>query len=143
MARTTPPDHSPTEGGPLYRRIATQLLGELHDGTIPPGERLPAERQLAEHFGVSRETVRQALELLRRDGLVATDRRGSHATLPGPPVEHPAPGPRTPAPRPWPPSPGSPRRRSTPKPSDWPRTGRRWCTATAPRPPTAMSCARL
>lgn len=85
MARSTPHDHPLTEGEPLYRRIATQLLGELRDGTIPPGERLPGERQLAEHFRVSRETVRQALEVLRRDGLVATDRRGSHATLPGQP----------------------------------------------------------
>ncbi|GAB2881568.1 winged helix-turn-helix domain-containing protein [Streptomyces deserti] len=90
MARTTPHETPLAEGGPLYRRIATQLLGELRDGTITPGERLPAERQLAEHFGVSRETVRQALQVLRRDGLVATDRRGSHATLPGPPVQTPA-----------------------------------------------------
>ncbi|MFF7871424.1 GntR family transcriptional regulator [Streptomyces qaidamensis] len=90
MARTTPHDPPPAEGEPLYRRIATELLGELHDGTVPPGERLPGERRLAGHFGVSRETVRQALELLRRDGLVATDRRGSHATLPGLPVETPA-----------------------------------------------------
>ncbi|MEV0738007.1 GntR family transcriptional regulator [Streptomyces sp. NPDC050549] len=89
MARTTP--HHPTaDDQPLYGKVATQLLGELHDGTIPPGERLPGERQLAEHFQVSRETVRQALEVLRRDGLVATDRRGSHATLPGLPVESPS-----------------------------------------------------
>ncbi|MEU5311432.1 GntR family transcriptional regulator [Streptomyces sp. NPDC021562] len=78
-----------SEGQPLYWRIATRLLGELHDGTVPPGERLPSERELARHFGVSRETVRQALEVLRRSGLVATDRRGSHATLPGRPVERP------------------------------------------------------
>ncbi|MFJ4695440.1 GntR family transcriptional regulator [Streptomyces sp. NPDC088766] len=84
MARTIPHDQ------PLYRRIAKELLGELRDGTIPPGERLPAERQLAEHFGVSRVTVRQALEVLRRDGQVATDRRGSHAALPGAPVADPA-----------------------------------------------------
>ncbi|MFJ8532289.1 GntR family transcriptional regulator [Streptomyces sp. NPDC093591] len=90
MARTTPHDRPLTEAQPLYRRIAGQLVGELRDGTIPPGERLPGERQLAEHFEVSRETVRQALEVLRRSGLVATDRRGSHATLPGPPVETPA-----------------------------------------------------
>lgn len=91
MARTTPHDPARTEGehrgDPLYWRVATRLLGELRDGTVPPGERLPGERQLAGHFGVSRETVRQALEVLRRDGLVATDRRGSHATLPGLPVE--------------------------------------------------------
>ncbi|MFF9276635.1 GntR family transcriptional regulator [Streptomyces griseosporeus] len=118
MARTTPPDHphttdrhphgthlpdrlpdfldeGPLDGSapddpPLYWRVATRLLGELRDETIPPGERLPGERHLAEHFGVSRETVRQALEVLRRRGLVTTDRRGSHATLSGPPVEHPA-----------------------------------------------------
>ncbi|MCI3279306.1 GntR family transcriptional regulator [Streptomyces cylindrosporus] len=90
MARTTPHDHAPAEGRPLYRHVAAQLLGELRDGTVPPGERLPGERQLAEHFGVSRETVRQALEVLRREGLVATDRRGSHATLPGLPVQTPS-----------------------------------------------------
>jgi DNA-binding transcriptional ArsR family regulator len=87
------PAHDPArtlDEQPLYWRVATELLGELHDGTVPPGERLPGERRLAEHFGVSRETVRQALQVLRRRGLVATDRRGSHAALPGPPVEHPA-----------------------------------------------------
>ncbi|MFJ5774035.1 GntR family transcriptional regulator [Streptomyces sp. NPDC093094] len=89
MDRTIPHD-PPPPGEPLYLRIAAELLGELRDGTIPPGERLPGERQLAEHFGVSRETVRQALEVLRRDGLVATDRRGSHATLPAAPVEPPS-----------------------------------------------------
>ncbi|MER5448639.1 GntR family transcriptional regulator [Streptomyces sp. NPDC002766] len=90
MARTTPHDHSPVPDPPLYWRVATRLLDELRDGGIPPGERLPSERKLAEHLGVSRETVRQALEVLRRDGLVATDRRGSHATLPGPAVRSPS-----------------------------------------------------
>ncbi|MFE2811096.1 GntR family transcriptional regulator [Streptomyces nigra] len=89
MVRTTPHERPLTTAEPLYWRIATQLLGELRDGTIPPGERLPGERQLAGHFGVSRETVRQALEVLRGSGLVATDRRGSHASLPGLPVEAP------------------------------------------------------
>ncbi|WP_328935342.1 MULTISPECIES: GntR family transcriptional regulator [unclassified Streptomyces] len=90
MARTTPHDHPIADDQPLYGKVAAQLLGELHDGTIPPGERLPGERHLAEHFQVSRETIRQALEVLRRDGLVSTDRRGSHATLSGHPVENPS-----------------------------------------------------
>ncbi|MGW0819522.1 GntR family transcriptional regulator [Streptomyces viridiviolaceus] len=90
MARTTPHDHPLTDAQPLYSRIAVELLGELTDGTVPPGGRLPGERRLAEHFGVSRETVRQALEVLRRDGLITTDRRGSHATLPGPPARSPS-----------------------------------------------------
>ena len=85
MART---DHPVSETQPLYWRVATELLCELRNG--PPGGRLPSERRLAGRFGVSRETVRQALEVLRRDGLVATDRRGSHTTLPGLPVETPA-----------------------------------------------------
>ncbi|MET9253988.1 GntR family transcriptional regulator [Streptomyces sp. NPDC048182] len=90
MARTSPHDRlrppSDPETPPLYRKVVTRLLNELRDGTVPPGRRLPSERRLAEHFGVSRETVRQALEVLRRDGLVTTDRRGTHATLPGPPA---------------------------------------------------------
>ncbi|MET8640332.1 GntR family transcriptional regulator [Streptomyces sp. NPDC004675] len=83
MARTTRPEHPHAPEEPLYRRIAAELLGELRQGTVPPGERLPGERQLAAHFSGSRETVRQALEMLRRGGLVAVDRRGSHAVLPG------------------------------------------------------------
>jgi DNA-binding transcriptional ArsR family regulator len=89
MARTTLHDHPQSDHPvpPLYWRVAAELLDELRDGIVPPGERLPGERQLAAHFGVSRETVRQALEVLRRDGLVSTDRRGSHATLSGRPVQ--------------------------------------------------------
>jgi DNA-binding transcriptional MocR family regulator len=84
MARTTPS----SDLEPLYARIAELLLGELRDGTIPPGERLPGERELAARFAVSRETVRQALQMLRRAGQVSTDRRGSHATLTGTGAEH-------------------------------------------------------
>ncbi|MGW6524544.1 GntR family transcriptional regulator [Streptomyces sp. NPDC054950] len=87
---TTPDVHPHPDEGPLYRRIATQLLGELREGTIAAGERLPAERRLAGHFGVSRQTVRQALEVLRSDGLVETDRRGSHAALPAGPLGTPS-----------------------------------------------------
>ncbi|MFH9550218.1 GntR family transcriptional regulator [Streptomyces sp. NPDC017435] len=94
MARSTTPTpshvHPCPDDRPLYWRIAGRLLGELRDGTVAPGERLPGERQLAARFGVSRETVRQALEVLRRDGLVETDRRGSHAALPGGPLGDPS-----------------------------------------------------
>ncbi|MFI9248585.1 GntR family transcriptional regulator [Streptomyces sp. NPDC053069] len=87
MARTTPHEPAQIDDRPLYGRIAALLLDELRDGTIAPGERLPGERHLAAYFQVSRETVRQALEVLRRSGLVATDRRGSHAALPARPVQ--------------------------------------------------------
>ncbi|MCX4999878.1 GntR family transcriptional regulator [Streptomyces longwoodensis] len=89
MARSIPREHPHIEERPLYWRIAMELLGALRDGTFPPGRRLPGERRLAQQYGVSRETVRQALDVLRRDGLVDTDRRGSHAALPGTPVSTP------------------------------------------------------
>ncbi|MGW7528686.1 GntR family transcriptional regulator [Streptomyces sp. NPDC054783] len=89
MARTTPHEPAQSDDRPLYGRIAALLLDELRAGAIPPGERLPGERHLAAYFQVSRETVRQALEVLRRSGAVSTDRRGSHATLPARPVTTP------------------------------------------------------
>ncbi|MDQ0681763.1 DNA-binding GntR family transcriptional regulator [Streptomyces achromogenes] len=88
MARSTtlvPPSATPSaDDRPLYRRVAAELFGELRE-TVAPGERLPSERRLAGRFGVSRETVRQALEVLRRDGLIETDRRGSRVAPPGGP----------------------------------------------------------
>jgi DNA-binding GntR family transcriptional regulator len=87
MARTTPHEPAPQEAAqsddrPLYGRIAALLLDELRAGTIPPGERLPGERHLAAYFQVSRETVRQALEVLRRSGAVSTDRRAAMPRCP-------------------------------------------------------------
>lgn len=80
MARSTTLVPPSTDDRPLYRRIAEELLGASH-ATPAPGERLPSERRLAGQFGVSRETVRQALQVLRHDGLVETDRRGSRVAL--------------------------------------------------------------
>src|SRR6185437_1926021 len=41
------------------------------DGRLAPGDRLPAERALAEEHGVSRMTVRQALQALESRGLLS------------------------------------------------------------------------
>ncbi len=40
---------------------------------LPPGERLPSEADLIEHFGVARMTVRQAVQELRREGYVFSE----------------------------------------------------------------------
>lgn len=45
---------------PLYHSIADKLTQQIDDGKYPPGSRLPAERELAESFGVSRVTIREA-----------------------------------------------------------------------------------
>lgn len=54
----------------LYRQVETLLREQIADGELKPGDRLPAEAELRVHYGVSRVTVRQALDALERDGLV-------------------------------------------------------------------------
>jgi DNA-binding FadR family transcriptional regulator len=51
--------------------IAGRLRAAILDGTYVPGQRLPAERHLAEHFGTSRSTVREALRQLEEMALVS------------------------------------------------------------------------
>jgi len=46
------------------------LLGLIHDGTYQPGEQLPSEKELAAQLGISRPTLREALNNLEQDGLV-------------------------------------------------------------------------
>jgi DNA-binding FadR family transcriptional regulator len=44
----------------LYHSIADKITQRIHDGSYPPGSRLPGERELAAEFGVSRVTIREA-----------------------------------------------------------------------------------
>lgn len=63
---------------PYYRQLASILRREIRAGHPAPGEALPSEPQLMRAHGVSRGTVRQALEVLRDEGYVQTvHRRGS------------------------------------------------------------------
>lgn len=52
------------------RQLADRLFAEIADGVHRFGTRLPAERQLAGQYGLSRNTVRQALELLEHSGII-------------------------------------------------------------------------
>ena len=63
------PAHSP-KSIRLYRRVADQLAKSIRDSVYRPGEKLPAERELAESFGVSRPTVREAMIALEIFGVV-------------------------------------------------------------------------
>jgi len=54
----------------LYRQIAEQLRGLIAGGEFAAGTRLPAERDLARHLGVSRPSVREALIALEVEGWV-------------------------------------------------------------------------
>ena len=54
----------------LYRRVADELADAIRKGTYMPGDKLPPERELAETFGVSRPTVREAMIALEIYGVV-------------------------------------------------------------------------
>ncbi len=51
-----------------YRVIADQILDLVAENGLAPGDRLPAERELAERFGVSRPSLREALIALEVEG---------------------------------------------------------------------------
>ncbi|PAU97672.1 FadR/GntR family transcriptional regulator [Paracoccus salipaludis] len=51
-----------------YRVIADQILELVAENGLAPGDRLPAERELAERFGVSRPSLREALIALEVEG---------------------------------------------------------------------------
>jgi DNA-binding GntR family transcriptional regulator len=55
---------------PKYHRVADALRTEIRTGELHPGQRLPAETALVERFRVSLPTVRQALSVLRAEGLI-------------------------------------------------------------------------
>ena len=65
-------DQSPVAGMPLRPAQYTErlLITKILDGTYPPGSDLPAERGLAETLGVTRPTVREALQRLAAEGWV-------------------------------------------------------------------------
>ena len=78
------------EAKPMYRTVKTSRLFEqivqqveesILKGQLKPGDQLPAERDLAQRFGVSRTAVREAVKTLREKGLVeAYSGRGTFVT---------------------------------------------------------------
>jgi GntR family transcriptional repressor for pyruvate dehydrogenase complex len=65
----------------LFEQIVEQIEESILKGTLKPGDQLPAERELAQQFGVSRTAVREAVKTLREKGLVeAYSGRGTFVT---------------------------------------------------------------
>src|ERR1700726_1648210 len=65
----------------LYEQIVQQIEDSILKGALKPGDQLPAERELAQNFGVSRTAVREAVKALREKGLVeAYSGRGTFIT---------------------------------------------------------------
>lgn len=60
----------------LYQQVARSIAASIAEGRYVPGDRLPSERGLADSFGVSRPTIRDAMIALEFQGLVEA-RQGS------------------------------------------------------------------
>ncbi len=56
---------------PAYIDVYNSLYSDIKNGTYPEGESLPGEISLADKYGVSRNTLRQALAILCEDGLIS------------------------------------------------------------------------
>ncbi|MFT4618821.1 MAG: DNA-binding GntR family transcriptional regulator [Dinoroseobacter sp.] len=68
--------HMQTQAIPKYERAYRSILKRLKDGRYPVGGRVATEAELSEQFGVSRVTIRRALDMLVQDGYVES-RQGS------------------------------------------------------------------
>ncbi|WP_026360171.1 GntR family transcriptional regulator [Amycolatopsis nigrescens] len=62
-----------TSGVPAFRQVAADLREKISAGTFAPGSRLPSERELVEEYGVSRPTIRDAVNVLRTEGVVVAE----------------------------------------------------------------------
>jgi GntR family transcriptional regulator, transcriptional repressor for pyruvate dehydrogenase complex len=60
----------------LTQAVAEHLRALIHHGEVGPGDRLPAERELAERLGVARASLREAIKVLQDEGYVQV-RRGA------------------------------------------------------------------
>ncbi|QXE92700.1 FadR/GntR family transcriptional regulator [Geomonas subterranea] len=67
---------TPIKPKKVSTQIAEQIRSSILAGEFNPGEKLPPERELAELFGVSRPSVREALNILTSSGLVETYQGG-------------------------------------------------------------------
>lgn len=84
MAVADVPEWDPEDKTPyVYARLADHIQARIEAGHYPPGGMLPNEREMVPEYGVSIDTVRRALEELRKRGLVVTyPSRGSYVKRP-------------------------------------------------------------
>lgn len=65
---------------PKYQKIYQELRSQIKEGEIALNDQLPSEQDLMDHFQVSRDTVRKALNILKDEGYIET-RRGTPARV--------------------------------------------------------------
>jgi DNA-binding transcriptional regulator YhcF (GntR family) len=68
---------------PIYMQIRNQIILGIASGSLPPGEKLPTVRALADESGVNMMTVSKAYQLLKQEGYIAADRRSGAVVIGG------------------------------------------------------------
>jgi GntR family transcriptional regulator len=63
----------PSSDRPIYRQIADHLRADIRGGRYPDGAPLPSESRLAEMYDVIRMTARQAVDVLKNEGLIRSE----------------------------------------------------------------------
>ncbi|MGW0507577.1 GntR family transcriptional regulator [Micromonospora sp. NPDC003241] len=63
----------PSADRAVFRQLADLLRDRIRSGDIAPGASLPSELRLAQEHGLSRTSVRQAIAILRSEGLVIVE----------------------------------------------------------------------
>ena len=71
-----------SSGVPIYQQIRNQIVLGIASGSLPPGQRLPTIRGLAEEAGINMMTVNKAYQLLKQEGYIQTDRRSGAMVCP-------------------------------------------------------------
>ncbi|GGO67066.1 GntR family transcriptional regulator [Nonomuraea cavernae] len=72
---------------PVHRQLADIIRAEIVAGRLKPGQALPSETRLMQEYELGRVAVRQALGVLRGEGLVVTVKREGSYVRPQVPVE--------------------------------------------------------
>ncbi|MFJ3671953.1 GntR family transcriptional regulator [Streptomyces sp. NPDC090106] len=81
------------DGGKEFTRVAEELRARIANGTYPLNSVLPSQRELAELFDVSRDTIQRALGELTAEGLILTRQGSGSRVISTPLVQSQVPGP--------------------------------------------------
>src|SRR3984893_15568515 len=95
-ATPAPPEtvFAPVRSQTAFEETVERLGTAIKMGLLPPGTRLPAERELCARLGIARSTLRQALTALTQSGHVFATRGrggGTFVSDPQPPTDPPSP----------------------------------------------------
>lgn len=64
-----------TRGEPLHQQVARNIRNDIQAGVLRDGQRLPSTKEMADEWGVSTFTIKEAMDLLVKEGLVITKPR--------------------------------------------------------------------